>query len=43
MLTTDCDQVTRTNYHHDPAHQWHWLANTLEKARAQHKTVIIFG
>jgi len=36
-------KVTRHNYHHDPGHQWRWLQNTLEKARQQHKTVIIFG
>ena len=45
-LYLETNMVTRTSYHHgdhDPGHQWRWLQATLEKARDQHKTVIIFG
>ena len=42
-LYLESNMVTRHNYHHDPANQWHWLQRTLKAAREKHKTVIIFG
>ena len=42
-LYLESNMVTRHNYHHDPANQWHWLQRTLKAAREKHKTVILFG
>jgi len=45
-LYLDWNLATRgsyTSYSHDPAGQWQWLDVSLQKARDEHKSVIIFG
>ena len=41
-LYLSSNHQTRHSYHHDPANQWHWLENILEKARLKHQTVSVF-